>query len=47
MKAGKKALQGLTKEEKDTVKETKKQLQKELAKQKRLQNKDKPKIYNR
>ena len=43
MKAGKKALQGLTKEEKDKIKDNKKKLQKELAKQKRLQNKDKPK----
>jgi hypothetical protein len=42
-KAGKKALQGLTKEEKNKIKEEKKQLQKELAKQKRLANKDKPK----
>jgi len=42
-KAGKKALQGLTKEQKDKIKEDKKQLQKEQAKQKRLQNKDKPK----
>ena len=42
-KAGKKALQGLTKEEKDKIKEEKKQLQKELEKQKRLSNKDKPK----
>jgi hypothetical protein len=42
-KAGKKALQGLTKEEKDKIKDDKKQLQKELAKQKRLENKDKPK----
>ena len=43
MKDGKKALQGLTKEEKDKIKEDKKQLQKEQAKQKRLENKDKPK----
>ena len=43
MKDGKKALQGLTKEEKDKIKEDKKQLQKEKAKQKRLENKDKPK----
>jgi len=42
-KAGKKALQGLTKEQKDEIKEDKKQLQKEQAKQKRLENKDKPK----
>jgi hypothetical protein len=42
-KAGKKALHGLTKEEKDKIKEDKKELQKEQAKQKRLQNKDKPK----
>jgi tRNA uridine 5-carboxymethylaminomethyl modification enzyme len=42
MKDGKKALQGLTKEEKDKIKEDKKQLQKEQAKQKRLENKDKP-----
>ena len=41
-KAGKKALQGLTKEQKDKIKEDKKQLQKEKAKKKRLQNKDKP-----
>uniref|UniRef100_A0A6C0D3F6 Uncharacterized protein n=2 Tax=viral metagenome TaxID=1070528 RepID=A0A6C0D3F6_9ZZZZ len=41
-KAGKKALQGLTKEQKDKIKEDKKQLQKEQAKQKRLENKDKP-----
>jgi|688.fasta_scaffold85759_4 hypothetical protein len=43
MKDGKKALQGLTKEEKDKIKEDKKQLQKEQSKQKRLENKDKPK----
>ena len=42
-KAGKKALQGLTKEEKDKIKEDKKILQKEQAKKKRLENKDKPK----
>uniref|UniRef100_A0A6C0DJT6 Uncharacterized protein n=1 Tax=viral metagenome TaxID=1070528 RepID=A0A6C0DJT6_9ZZZZ len=42
-KAGKKALQGLTKEQKDKIKEDKKQLQKEQAKQKRLENKHKPK----
>jgi hypothetical protein len=42
-KAGKKALQGLSKEQKDKIKEDKKQLQKKQAKQKRLQNKDKPK----
>jgi hypothetical protein len=42
-KAGKKALQGLTKEQKDKVKNEKKQIQKEQAKQKRLENKDKPK----
>ena len=42
-KAGKKALQGLTKEEKDTIKETKKEEQKEKSKKKRLENKDKPK----
>jgi hypothetical protein len=43
-KAGKKALQGFTKEEKDKIKEDKKALQKEQAKQKRLANKDnKPK----
>ena len=41
-KAGKKALQGLTKEQKDKIKEDKKTKQKELAKQKRLENKDKP-----
>jgi hypothetical protein len=42
-KDGKKALQGLTKEEKDKVKEEKLQKQKEQAKQKRLEQKDKPK----
>jgi hypothetical protein len=42
-KAVKKALQGLTKEEKDKIKEEKKILQKEQAKQKRLENKNKPK----
>jgi hypothetical protein len=42
-KEGKKALQGLTKEEKDKIKEEKKQQQKEHAKQKRLANKDTPK----
>ena len=42
-KAGKKALQGLSKEEKEKIKETKKEEQKEKAKQKRLENKDKPK----
>jgi len=42
-KAGKKVLQGLTKEEKDKIKEDKKILQKEQAKKKRLKNKDKPK----
>jgi len=42
-KAGKKALQGFTKEQKDKIKEDKKALQKEQAKQKRLENKDKPK----
>ena len=42
-KAGKKALQGLSKEEKDKIKEDKKQLQKEQAKKTRLENKDKPK----
>jgi N-acetylmuramoyl-L-alanine amidase len=42
-KAGKKSLQGLTKEEKDKIKEEKKQIQKEQAKKKRLENKDKPK----
>jgi hypothetical protein len=42
-KAGKKALQGLTKEEKDKIKEEKKILQKEQAKKKRLENKDKSK----
>ena len=41
-KAGKKALQGLTKKEKDKIKEEKKQLQKEQAKLKRLLNKDNP-----
>ena len=43
MKDGKIALKGLTKEEKDKIKETKKEEQKEKAKQKRLENKDKPK----
>ena len=42
-KAGKKVLQGLTKEEKDKIKEDKIFLQKEQAKKKRLENKDKPK----
>ena len=42
-KAGKKALQGLTKEQKDKIKEEKIILQKEQAKKKRLENKDKPK----
>ena len=42
-KAGKKALQGLTKEEKDKIKEEKKQQQKKQAKQKRLADKDRPK----
>lgn len=42
-KAGKKALQGLTKEEKDKIKEDKKQLQKEQTKKKQFENKDKPK----
>jgi len=42
-KTGKKALQGLTKEEKDKIKQEKNVLQKELAKQKRLENKEKPK----
>ena len=46
-KAGKKALQGLTKEQKDKIKEDKKILQKEQAKQKRIQNKDKPKKSNK
>ena len=41
MKDGKEALKGLTKEQKDKIKEDKKQLQKEKAKQKRLENKDK------
>jgi hypothetical protein len=40
---GKLALKGLTKEEKDKVKENKKEEQKEKAKQKRMENKDKPK----
>lgn len=43
MKDGKIALKGLTKEEKDKIKEDKKEEQKEKAKQKRLENKDKPK----
>uniref|UniRef100_A0A6C0H659 Uncharacterized protein n=1 Tax=viral metagenome TaxID=1070528 RepID=A0A6C0H659_9ZZZZ len=42
-KAGKKALQGLTKEQKDKIKKEKIILQKEQAKQKQLDNKDKPK----
>jgi hypothetical protein len=42
-KAGKKALQGFTKEEKYKIKEDKIFLQKEQAKKKRLENKDKPK----
>jgi len=42
-KAGKKALQGLTKEQKDKMKEDKKIIQKEQIKQNRLENKDKPK----
>jgi hypothetical protein len=42
-KAGKKALQGLTKEKKDKIKDDKKTLQKEQIIQKRLENKDKPK----
>ena len=42
-KTGKKALQGLTKEEKDKIKQEKIILQKEQAKKKRLENKDKPK----
>jgi hypothetical protein len=42
-KAGKKALQGLTKEEKDKTKQDNKTKQKELAKKKLLENKDKPK----
>ena len=42
-KAGKKALQGLTKEQKDKIKEEKIILQKEQAKKKRLENKDKAK----
>lgn len=45
-KAGKKALQGLTKEEKNKIKEEKIILQKEQAKKKRLENKDKPKKSN-
>jgi len=43
MKEGKKALQGLSKEEKDIIKEEKKQIQKENAKQKRIQTKNIPK----
>jgi hypothetical protein len=43
MKDGKKALQGLTKEQKDKVNAEKLQKQKEHAKQKRLEQKDKPK----
>ena len=42
-KAGKKALQGLTKEQKDKIKDDKKVFQKEQIKQKRLENKDKSK----
>ena len=42
-KAGKKALKGLTKEEKDKIKDDKLFLQKEQSKKKRLENKDKPK----
>jgi len=40
-KAGKKSLQGLSKEEKEKIKETKKEQQKEKTKQKRLENKSK------
>jgi len=43
MKDGKKALHGLTKEEKDKLKETKKEEQKEKVKKQRLENKEKPK----
>ena len=43
IKSGKKALQGLTKEEKEKIKEENKILQKEQAKLKRLENKNKPK----
>ena len=46
-KAGKKALQGLTKEEKEKIKEEKNIMQKEQAKKKRLENKDKPKKSNK
>ena len=46
-KAGKKALQGLTKEEKDKIREDKMILQKEQSKKKRLVNKDKPKKSNK
>lgn len=42
-KEGKKALQGLTKEQKDKIKEDKKTLQKEKIKKKRLENNDKTK----
>jgi hypothetical protein len=42
-KAGKKVLQGLTKEEKNKIKDEKKLQQKEQAKKKRLENKDVPK----
>ena len=41
MKDAKKALHGLTTEQKEKIKEEKKQKQQELAKQKRLENKDK------
>jgi hypothetical protein len=42
-KAGKKVLQGLTKEEKNKIKDEKKLQQKQQAKKKRLENKDVPK----
>jgi hypothetical protein len=47
MKDAKRALQGLTKEERDKFKEEKQKKQKEIAKQKRIQNKDKPKQSKR
>jgi hypothetical protein len=40
MRNGKLALKGLTKEEKDKIKEDKKEEQKEKAKQKRMENKE-------
>jgi hypothetical protein len=43
MQNGKLVLKGLTKEEKDKIKEDKKEMQKEKVRQKRLEDKDKPK----